>query len=71
MLAKGGKVNTLYMIEAKIKTEDVNVAAKDSVIETWHKRLGHVGEKRLETLSKKKRFLPSFADASLKTYVHC
>ena len=59
------------MIEDKIKKEDVNMAAKDSDIETWHKRLGHVGEKKLETLAKKKGFLPSFSYTSLKTCVHC
>ena len=70
MLAKGNKMNTLYVIEAKIKKKDVNVAVKDSDIETWHKRLGHISEKRLKTLARK-RFLPSFAGTSLKTCVHC
>ena len=58
------------MIEAKIKKEDVNVAVKNSDIETWHKRLGHVGEKGLETLARK-GFLPSFVGMSLKTCAHC
>ena len=53
VLAKGRKVNTLYVIEAKIKKEDVNLVVKVSDIETWHKRVGHIGEKGLETLVKK------------------
>ena len=47
------------MIEVNIKKEDVNMAIKDSDIETWHKRLDHIGEQGLETLTKK-GFLPSF-----------
>ena len=33
-------------------------------------RLGHIGEKELEIISRK-GFLPSLAGTSLKTYVHC
>ena len=68
MLAKEKKMNTLYVIEAKIKKEYMNVAVNNSDIETWHKRLGHIGEKGLETLAKK-GFLPSFVGMSLKTCV--
>ena len=39
----------------------MNVTVKDFDIETWYKRLGYIGEKRLETL----------ASISLKTRVHC
>ena len=39
VLAKGKKMNTLYVIEVKIKQEDVNVVVKDSDIETWLKGL--------------------------------
>ena len=58
------------MIEVKIKKEDVNVAVKDFDIKIWHKRLGFIGEKWLETHARK-GFLPSFASISLKTRVHC
>ena len=53
MLTKGHKVNTFYVVEAKIKKEYVNVAIKDYDIETWHKRLGHIGENELEILARK------------------
>ena len=46
-------MNTLYVLEAKIQKEDVNVAVKYSNIETCHKRLGYIGEKGLETLARK------------------
>ena len=46
MLAKRKKVNALHVIQAKIKREDVNVVIKDFDIQTWHKILGHVDEKR-------------------------
>ena len=69
MLAKERKVNTLCVIEAKIKKEGVKMVVKDSDIEMWRKRLGHIGEKGLETLTKK-GFLSSFTGMSLKTYVH-
>ena len=53
MLTKGRKVNIFYVLETKIKKEYVNVAIKDSDIETWHKRIGHIDEKGLETLARK------------------
>ena len=53
MLTKGRKVNTLYVIEVKVKKEDVNMAVKSFDIETWYKRLGLIGEKGLGTLARK------------------
>ena len=70
LLAKRRKVNTLCVIEAKIKREDVNVTVKNYDIKTWQKRLSHVNEKGLETLARKE-FLPSFTGMSLKTCVYC
>ena len=46
-----------------------NVVVKDFDIKTWHKSLVHIGKKGLETFARK-RFLPSFANMSLKTCVH-
>ena len=60
---------TNNVLEAKITKEDVNVAIKDSDIETLYKRFGHIGEKGLETLAIK-GFLPSFSDISLKTFAY-
>ena len=32
---------------------DVNIAERDSSIELWHKRLGHMSEKGLHSLARK------------------
>lgn len=58
VLAKRNKVNTLYVIEANVKKENVNVAVKDLDIDTWHQWLGHINEKRLRTTARK-GFLPA------------
>ena len=70
LLAKRRKVNTLCVIEAKIKREDINVTVKNYDIKTWQKRLSHVNEKGLETLARKE-FLPNFGGMSLQTWVYC
>ena len=57
------------MIEAKIKKEYVKIAVKDTNIGTWHKKVGHISEKMLEILARK-RFLPSLVGMSLKACVH-
>ena len=69
MLTKRRKVNTHYMIKAKIKKADANVAVKDYNIKTWHKRFGHISGKGLETLVRK-RLLPSLVGIALKTCIH-
>ena len=66
---KGKKVSIVYVIKAKIKKEDMKLAVKDSDTEIWHKRLGPIDKKLLETLARKD-FLPSFVGISLKTCVY-
>ena len=56
MLAKGRKVNTFYVIEAKIHKEGVNVVVKSSNIKMWHKRLDHIGEKNVRNSYQKRIF---------------
>ena len=51
------KQNTLYVMEAKLHKGEINVAQRDVSIELWHRRLGHINEKRLQTLARK-QFLP-------------
>ena len=53
MVVERKKMNTLYMIEVKIKKQDVNMVVKDSDIKIWYKRLSHNDEKGLETLVEK------------------
>ena len=70
IVAKGKKLNTLYDIEAKLHKKEINVVQKDASIELWHRRLGHINEKGLQTLARK-QFLPNFQGMPLKTYGHC
>ena len=59
---KWRKVNILYVLQAKVKKEEVNVAVKDFDIKTWYKRLGHIDEKMW-------RFLQSFIGISQDLYL--
>ena len=70
MVAKGKKENTLYMTSAKLSKGRINVVEKDSSIELWHKRLGHLSEKGLQILSKK-QLLSGAKGTLLKTCVDC
>ena len=69
-MAKGKKQNTLYVIEAKLYKEEINAAQRDVSIELWHRRLGHISEKGLQTLVRK-QFLPNLHSIPLKTCDHC
>uniref|UniRef100_A0A0D3ADU8 GAG-pre-integrase domain-containing protein n=1 Tax=Brassica oleracea var. oleracea TaxID=109376 RepID=A0A0D3ADU8_BRAOL len=51
-MARGRKEGSLYVIQAKLCKEEVNVASAD--MEIWHRRLGHMSEKGLNILSRKK-----------------
>ncbi|CAN0846213.1 Retrovirus-related Pol polyprotein from transposon TNT 1-94 [Linum grandiflorum] len=64
VVAKGKKESTLYMTSAKHSKGGINVVEKDSSIELWHKRLGHLSEKGLQILSKK-QLLPGAKDKTL------
>ena len=69
-MARGKKQNTLYVMEAKLHKGDINVVQRDGSIELWHRRLGHISEKGLQTLARK-QFLPNLQDMPLKTCDHC
>lgn len=68
VFGRGKKINTLYYTQAKVCTEVAN-AFEDLSTELWHRRLGHLSEMKLETLSKKK-ILP-LKSMPLKTYTDC
>ncbi|KAG8362914.1 hypothetical protein BUALT_BualtUnG0024500 [Buddleja alternifolia] len=51
--AKGKKKNSLYLMQAKLSNGEVN-AVNSSSIELWHKRLGHLSQKGMQLLAKKK-----------------
>jgi hypothetical protein len=48
----------------------VNIAERESSIELWHKRLGHMSEKGLHSLAHKD-FLPKLKGMTLKLCVDC
>ncbi|KAK0598112.1 hypothetical protein LWI29_031773 [Acer saccharum] len=53
VLARGKKESTLYSTQAKVSGRDVNTLSNNSSIELWHKRLGHMSEKGLQTLARR------------------
>ncbi|KAG6430858.1 hypothetical protein SASPL_108931 [Salvia splendens] len=54
ILTKGWKLKeNLYMLEASVSDDSVNVVGKQCSPELWHKRLSHIIAKGLETLVKK------------------
>ncbi|WZZ37770.1 hypothetical protein YC2023_034029 [Brassica napus] len=62
IMARGRKEGYLYVTQAKLCKEEVNVASDD--IDIWHRRLGHMSEKGLNILSRKK-LLPDMKGISL------
>ena len=68
VIARAKKISTLYRMPAKLCKGEVNVI-EDSSTQLWHMRLGHLSEKGLGIISKKK-FLP-ITGTSLKTCAHC
>ena len=60
------------MIKAKVNNGCVNGLREDSLVELWHKRLGHMSEKGLQILSKRD-ILASLkgTNMSLKPRTHC
>lgn len=71
VVAKGKKINTLYLTQATLCKADVNAIQKDVSVDLWHARLGHISEKGLQTLVRKK-YLPQLQSmSSLKSCDHC
>ncbi|KAG8367017.1 hypothetical protein BUALT_Bualt16G0028600 [Buddleja alternifolia] len=52
--AKSKKKNSLYLMQAKLSNGEVNAAVNNFSIELWHKRLGHLSQKGMQLLAKKK-----------------
>ena len=58
------------MTKTKLCKTDVNITERDSSIELWHKRLGHMSEKGLHSLARKD-FLPELKGMTLRPCVDC
>ena len=69
-MARGKKLNSFYVMEAKLHKGEINAIQKGESIDLWHKRLGHISEKGLQTLARK-QFLPELQGTYLKSCDHC
>ena len=49
-MARARKVNTLYLMNARLCPEEVNIAS-DTTGELWHKRLCHISMKGMKRLA--------------------
>ncbi|KAL6326351.1 hypothetical protein AAG906_007856 [Vitis piasezkii] len=67
--AKRKKNNTLYKKEARLVKGEVNIVKNEAFTELWHKWLGHISEKRLQVLARKK--LLRVIGTSLLPCTHC
>ena len=54
IVARGKMVSALYNVHAKLFSASVNALEKDDHCALWHKRLGHMSEKGMTVLVKKK-----------------
>lgn len=52
LLAKGKRINNLYTINFNLMTKNANVCSQSENLNTWHCRLGHLGNENLLKLSK-------------------
>ena len=64
------KQNNIYVMEAKLHKGEINETQRDVSIELWHRMLGHISEKELQTLARN-QFLPNLQRIPLKTCDHC
>ena len=69
-MARGKKMNTLYVMQVRLHKGRVNAIHKDINIDVWHKRLRHISEKGLQPLARK-QFLLSLQGMPLGTCVNC
>ncbi|KAG6395193.1 hypothetical protein SASPL_145834 [Salvia splendens] len=68
--AKGRKQNSLYLMHATLSNGEVNAVVKNSSIEIWHKRIGHLSQKGLEILARRS-LIPEVKGMHLETCVDC
>src|SRR4051812_5664792 len=70
VVAKGIKSTTLYTTDVKMSTGNINIFDNEAQTELWHKRLGHMSEKGMQILARKK-LLPEVKGTVLKPCEHC
>nr|XP_040249189.1 uncharacterized protein LOC120966742 [Aegilops tauschii subsp. strangulata] len=61
IVARGSKQGNLYVTKTKLCNEVLNIAEKDTSVELWHKRLGHMSEKGMHALARME-YLPELKE---------
>ena len=69
IVARAQKINTLYLMHARICWEEVNVAA-DNAGELWHKRLCHMSQKGMQRLAED-NLIPEVKNVQLEKCIVC
>lgn len=69
VIARGKKEGSLYLTRGCLRDE-ANVVHDDSVLELWHKRLGHISEKGLQILAQKE-LIPEVKGKTLEPCIDC
>ncbi|KAL4324380.1 hypothetical protein GQ457_11G032480 [Hibiscus cannabinus] len=70
IVARGNKQGSLYVTQGKICKGEANVACGNSCLELWHRRLGHISEKRLQILAQK-ALIPEVKGKAIQPCIHC
>ncbi|KAG7553078.1 Zinc finger CCHC-type superfamily [Arabidopsis thaliana x Arabidopsis arenosa] len=70
VVARGEKLSSFYLMQAKVSKDSVNALENDHAMELWHKRLGHMSEKGMSVLSKKEA-IPRISGLHLEKCAHC
>ena len=69
IMARARKINTQYLMHARICWEEVNVAA-DNAGELWHKRLCHMSQKGMQRLADD-NLIPEVKNVQLEKCTDC
>lgn len=69
VLARGKKCCTLYKTQFHLENDELGTVEGTSM-DLWHKRLGHMSEKGLQTLARR-QLLPSMQGTTLSHCDHC
>ena len=70
VVARGKKCSSLYLLQASIWNNLVNVVESNNMSQLWHKRLSHISENGLDCLAKTS-LLPGLKDVKLDMCNNC
>lgn len=66
VIARDKKVLNLYILEARLFNNIIDIMKNELIVQLWYKRLTHMSEKCLTILAKKK-FLSKMKSVHLKS----